>query len=91
MDLPKMNVIKTACFGLLLSLSALTYAGTVNINVANANDIAKAIHGVGINKATLVVEYRKAHGPFSAIEDIALVKGIGPKTIELNRDVIVIE
>jgi len=86
-----MDLLKIACCSVLLSLSTLSFADVVNINLADADVIAKALKGVGANKAALMVEYRKAHGPFTTIDEIALVKGIGSKTVELNRDNIIIE
>ena len=86
-----MELLKTICGLLLLSMSALSFAGTVNINTADADTIAQQLTGVGYTKAALVVDYRNTNGPFVAIDDIALVKGIGQRTIELNRERIVIE
>ncbi|MDH4109590.1 MAG: helix-hairpin-helix domain-containing protein, partial [Gammaproteobacteria bacterium] len=42
--------------------------------------------GVGLSKAAAIVEYRAAHGPFKSYEDLMQVKGIGPRTIEINRE-----
>ena len=30
-------------------------------------------------------QYRKTHGPFKSYEDLTLVKGIGARTVEINR------
>jgi competence protein ComEA len=32
-----------------------------------------------------IVRYRQQHGPFKRAEDLALVDGIGAKTVEQNR------
>jgi competence protein ComEA len=32
------------------------------------------------------VEYRQKHGPFKSVDELALVKGIGPSAIAKNRD-----
>ena len=56
----------------------------VNINQADAETIAASIKGVGIKKAEAIVAFRKANGPFKTLEEIALVKGIGIKTINNN-------
>ena len=37
-------------------------------------------------KAQAIVEYRKANGAFKSAEELAMVKGIGLKTVEKNRD-----
>ncbi|MGA0055409.1 MAG: ComEA family DNA-binding protein, partial [Steroidobacteraceae bacterium] len=46
---------------------------------------ARGMRGIGESKARAIVEYRRIHGPFRSIDDLALVKGIGARTIELNR------
>ncbi len=68
---------------MLVSLHA--YAGPVDINTADAATLASAMNGVGEKKAATIVAYRDAHGPFTRIEDLSNVKGIGLSTIEKNR------
>jgi competence protein ComEA len=34
------------------------------------------------------VAYREQHGPFKSIDQLALVKGIGLKTVEKNRELL---
>ena len=46
--------------------------------------------GVGPAKAEAIVEHRKANGPFKSADELALVKGIGLKTVERNRDLIAV-
>ena len=60
-------------------------AGPVNINTADASTIASELKGVGLAKARAIVEYRKKHGPFQRPGDLSLVKGIGERTVEINR------
>ena len=66
-------------------------AGPVDINSADAATIAAELQGVGMVKAEAIVEYREAHGPFRSADDLVLVKGIATRTIELNRDDILLE
>ena len=66
-------------------LPILALAGPVNVNTADAATIAAELKGVGLSKAKAIVEYRKKHGPFRSAEDLTLVKGIGERTLELNR------
>jgi len=70
---------------LLLALSSLAVAATVDINSADAPALASAIKGVGPKKAEAIVAYRKEHGPFKSVDDLAKVKGISKKTIDANR------
>ena len=86
-----MDFLKIISCSILLALSSLSFADPVNINLADASEIAKSIKGIGINKAELVVAYRNTHGPFTTVDEMALVKGIGSKTVELNRENIVIK
>jgi competence protein ComEA len=58
----------------------------VNINVADAGTLDRVLTNVGPAKAEAIVAYRKSDGPFRSIDQLALVKGIGLKTIEKNRD-----
>ena len=57
----------------------------VNLNSANAKEIASSLSGIGMKKAAAIVEYRKAHGVFKSIEELASVKGISVKTIAKNQ------
>jgi competence protein ComEA len=61
------------------------FADPVNINTADATTIAAALEGVGEAKAKAIVAYRQQHGPFKSVDELALVKGIGPKMLERNR------
>ena len=74
---------------LLISFSV--NASPVNINKASAKDIAAALSGIGTNKAQAIVEYRKQNGPFKKAADVVKVKGIGPSTLEKNKDDILIK
>lgn len=66
-------------------------AAPVNINTANAQQIADSLTGVGMVKAEAIVNYRKEHGKFKAVDDLTLVKGIGEKTVEKNRSDILLK
>lgn len=74
---------------LVLALPSLA-AAQVDINSADAKALAEAMNGVGLVKAEAIVAYRAKNGPFRHIDDLAKVKGIGMKTIDANRDAIVI-
>ncbi|MFT3763416.1 MAG: ComEA family DNA-binding protein [Pseudoxanthomonas sp.] len=78
-------VAKSLALSLLLIGSAFA-ADKVNINTADAAALDQVLLNVGPAKAEAIVEYRKANGPFKSAEELALVKGIGLKTVEKNRD-----
>jgi competence protein ComEA len=61
------------------------FAGPVDINTADAETMSAELNGIGMTKAEAIVEYREKHGPFKSPEDLSLVKGIGDRTVELNR------
>ena len=67
-------------------LPFLALAGPVNVNTADAETISRSLEGVGLSKARAIVEYRQKHGPFKSANDLSLVKGIGDRTVELNRE-----
>ena len=78
--------MKTASFLLaVLLLPVLALAGPVNINTADAETISAELKGIGLSKAKAIVEYREKHGPFRSADDLSLVKGIGERTVDINR------
>lgn len=62
----------------------------VNINTADAATIDRVLLNIGPSKAEAIVAYRKANGPFRSADQLALVKGVGLKTVEKNLDRIVV-
>ena len=88
-----MKSLSTLLSSLVLSLAmagAAIAGETVNINTADAATIDRVLLNVGPAKAQAIVDYRKANGAFRSPEQLALVKGIGLKTVEKNRDRIVV-
>ena len=69
---------------------AVPHADKVNLNPADAVTIDRVLLNIGPSKAEAIVAYRKAHGSFKSPEQLALVKGIGLKTVEKNRSRIVL-
>jgi competence protein ComEA len=76
---------------LLLAGAGFAFAGPVDVNTADAETISAELQGVGISKAIAIVEYRKANGPFKSVDDLTLVKGIGDRTVEINRNNILLD
>jgi competence protein ComEA len=58
---------------------------TVNLNTADAETLQRELTGIGLVKAKAIVEYRDAHGPFSSLDELLEVKGIGAGTLDKNR------
>lgn len=68
--------------------SSIAAAIPVNVNQADAETIADALAGIGEKTAIKIVEYRKANGPFKAVEDLTNIKGIGEKKLaKIKQDI----
>lgn len=64
---------------------ALSWAGPVNINTADAEVIARELQGIGMAKAQAIVDYRAKNGDFAGPDDLLNVKGIGQSILEKNK------
>ena len=53
----------------------------VNINTASKKEL-DALPGIGETLAQRIIDYRSANGPFSTVDELTKVKGIGVKTLE---------
>jgi len=56
----------------------------VSINEATAEQLSAVMNGVGLKKAEAIVSYREQYGPFSAVQQLSEVPGIGNALIERN-------
>lgn len=74
-----------------LLFTAVWAAGPVNVNTASAEEISESLKGIGLSKAQLIVDYREANGSFLHVDELVNVKGIGLKTIDQNRDMIILQ
>lgn len=63
----------------------------VNINKADEQVIADVLVGVGAAKAKAIVQFREEHGPFTSIDQLLDVNGIGESTLTTNRERITLE
>lgn len=84
------------CLSVCFTLPALAEVSTpslvsVSINNASAAEIAETLSGIGLAKAEAIVSYREENGAFETVEQLEMVKGIGPATIERNRDRIALQ
>lgn len=97
-------IVKITFFSLLLACSSFSIAQEsnveitqsveleqVNINQADAQDIAQALSGIGIKKAEAIVAYRDENGAYNNVDDLIMVKGIGEFTILKNEERIVFD
>lgn len=63
----------------------------ININSADVETLAEGLNGVGLSRARDIVQYRETYGPFSSVDELVEVKGIGMATVNKNRSVITLE
>ncbi len=63
--------------------------GKVNLNTADATQL-ETISGIGPATAEAIIAWRDANGPFTSIEQLLDVRGIGPAKFEAMRDAVTI-
>ena len=85
-----MKKILTLLMISLFSLAAWA-AEPVNVNSANAEQIAESLKGIGLSKAQAIVDYREKNGLFIHVDELVNVKGIGIRTIDQNRGMILLQ
>ena len=61
----------------------------ININTATSEEIA-ALPEIGTVTAQRIVEYRTQFGPFTTVEDLLQVFGVGPGTLEKIKGLITV-
>lgn len=66
------------------SLQAST--AKVDLNSADAPTLQRELAGVGEAKAKAIVIYRETNGPFSSVDELLEVKGIGKAILDKNRE-----
>ncbi|MEO6941720.1 MAG: helix-hairpin-helix domain-containing protein [Terrimesophilobacter sp.] len=69
--------------------SAVTKGGKVNLNTADATSL-ETLPRVGPALAARILAWREANGPFTSIEDLMSVSGIGDKTFTGLKDLVTI-
>ena len=65
-------------------------ANKVNINTATLEELIQ-LKRIGQTYAQRIIDFREKNGPFEKVEDLMKVQGIGEKTLEANKDLIVVE
>lgn len=96
-DLTAMNLAATVVDGQQLVIpdaSAMPVTGSggdgrVRINTADAVAL-EALPGVGPVLATRIVAHREAHGPFTVVEDLLDVPGIGESKLAAMRESVIV-
>ena len=72
------------------TVATTTETGKIMLNTACADELA-SLKGIGEKKAQAIVDHREKQGKFTSIDQLADVSGIGPATLEANRDMIIVK
>ena len=83
-------MLRLLLISFVVLFASLVCAEQVNINDASLEELEENLVGVGPKKAMAIIEYREENGPFYTAEELVNVKGIGPKTLEKNKDNILV-
>ncbi len=83
-------MLRLLFFSFVFLMASALYAEPVNINKASVDELENNLVGVGPKKALAIIEYREKNGPFYSADELTNVKGIGPKTLEKNKENILV-
>ncbi len=64
-------------------------AGPVDLNTATVDQLDR-LPGVGPSTAAAIISHRQQYGPFTSVEDLAAVKGIGPAKVAALRGLVTV-
>ena len=65
-------------------------AGPVRLNAATAAQLQR-LPAIGPQMAGRILEYRREHGPFTSLDGLCDVRGIGPRTLENLRPLVTLD
>lgn len=63
----------------------------LNLNTADAASLEQKLKGIGKAKAEAILAYREANGPFTSVDQLLEVKGVGKALLDKNRDLLTVE
>lgn len=63
--------------------------GQIDLNTAPSSEL-ESLPGIGPSLANAIIVYREDNGPFTAVDDVDNVPGIGPKTLDSIRQLITV-
>ena len=84
-----MSLIRKFSVALLFFMSSICFADPINITSADLEALAP-LKGIGPAKAAAIIAVRDANGPFASVEELDRLKGVGEKTIEMNKNTITV-
>lgn len=76
--------LAVAVLALVLGSAAAAEGPLVNVNTATHEEL-QALPGVGAARADAILEARSERGGFKSLDDLLVVKGIGPAGLERLR------
>ncbi|MCK0152939.1 helix-hairpin-helix domain-containing protein [Alcanivorax sp. S6407] len=65
-------------------------AAPINLNTADAAQLEQ-LKGVGPKTAESIIQWRDANGPFTSVDQLLAVKGIGEKTLAGMQDQLTVQ
>ncbi|MCH8205623.1 MAG: ComEA family DNA-binding protein [Chloroflexi bacterium] len=71
----------------LVAATAPSESAKIDINTADAKQLID-LPRIGEIIAQRIIDYRDANGPFSIVEDLLAVQGIGPSLLAGIRDLV---
>ena len=85
-----MDLIKKFIFLIFFSIYLNAFAqGPIDLNTADKATLMM-VKGIGESRAQAIITYRQLYGPFSSVDELAEVDGIGQATVDANRDVLIV-
>lgn len=75
------TLISTLAVAGMIAFAPFSQAAELNINTASAAQLTQ-LKGIGDMKAQAIVEWRKNQGPFTSVDQLTEIKGIGPNTLK---------
>jgi competence protein ComEA len=70
--------------------STAASTGGINVNTAGADDLVQ-VPGIGPKMAERIIAHREKSGPFTSLEQLMNVKGIGEKKLARLRPFLVVD
>ncbi len=72
-----------------MTSAAKDSGGLIDLNTAQDNEL-QTLPGIGPSLAGAILAYREDNGPFSSVDDVDKVPGIGPKTLDSIRPLVTV-
>ncbi len=73
-----------------VELEAEPDAGPIRLNAATAAQL-QTLPSIGPQMAGRILDFRRDHGPFTSLDGLGAVRGIGPRTLENLRPLVTLD